>query len=173
MPITLPCPCGKTLQVKDDLSGKRIKCPGCGGILAVPEVLPELEPLDEPSEVLPELEPLDDPPPARRGTAAEPGPVAPPRKKKRKKRPRAKTREELDEEYTQWVQRSYWRKRVFRGSAFIGLGVIIVLGACYLLVLHPQDVKPLHSVLLLLVGVAGIFKGLFGLFFGQFFGEDE
>jgi hypothetical protein len=166
MPITLPCPCGKTLQLKEDLTGKRIKCPGCGGVLAVPAAPVELEPV--------ELEPLDDDTPDPANGAAESGPRAPvKKKKKRKKRPRAKTRAEVDEEYTQWVQKSYWRKRVFRGSAFIGLGVIIVLGACYLLVLHPQDVKPLHSVLLLLVGVAGIFKGLFGLFFGQFFGEDE
>jgi hypothetical protein len=173
MPITLPCPCGKTLQVKNDLAGKRIKCPGCGGVLAVPEALAELEPLDEPSEELPELEPLDDPPPARRGAAAEPGPVAPPRKKKRRKKKRGKTRKEVDAEFDEWVQRSYWRKRMFRGWAFIILGLIIVFGATYLLVLHAQDVKPYQSILLLLIGIGGIVKGLFGLFFGQFFGEDE
>jgi hypothetical protein len=166
MPITLPCPCGKSLQVKENLAGKRIKCPGCGGVLAVPAAPADLEPVD--------LEPLDDdaPDPADGATAS--GPRAPvKKKKKRKKRPRAKTREEVDEEFNQWVQKSYWRKRVFRGSAFIVLGLIIVLGACYLLVLHAQDVKPYQSILLLLVGVAGIFKGLVGLFFGQFFGEDE
>ena len=79
----------------------------------------------------------------------------------------------MDKEFDEWVQRSYWRKRMFRGWAFIILGLIIVFGACYLLVLHAQDVKPYLSILLLLIGIAGIVKGLFGLFFGQFFGEDE
>jgi hypothetical protein len=167
MPITLPCTCGKNLQVKEDLAGKRIKCPGCGGVLAVPAAAAEPEPID--------LEPLDDDAPDPAGAAAEAGPRAPVKKKKKKKKKqsRAKTREEVDEEFDQWVQRSYWRKRMFRGGAFITLGLIIVMGALYLLIFAAQDVKPYQSVLLLLIGIGGIVKGLFGLFFGQFFGEDE
>jgi hypothetical protein len=36
MPINLECDCGKTFKVLDDLAGKRVKCPGCKEILAVP-----------------------------------------------------------------------------------------------------------------------------------------
>jgi phage FluMu protein Com len=30
------CPCGKKLLVKDEFAGKRIKCPACGVVLAIP-----------------------------------------------------------------------------------------------------------------------------------------
>lgn len=37
MPIGVFCKtCEKTIRVRDDLAGKRIKCPGCGQVLAVP-----------------------------------------------------------------------------------------------------------------------------------------
>ena len=29
MPINLTCECGKKLAVKDDMAGKKVKCPGC------------------------------------------------------------------------------------------------------------------------------------------------
>ena len=82
------------------------------------------------------------------------------------------SREDVDREFDEWVQKNYWRKRVFRGSAFITLGLIIIGGATYLLVRHAEDVKPYQSILLLLIGVGAVGKGLLGLFFGQFF-EDE
>jgi hypothetical protein len=166
MPITLPCSCGKTLKVNDNLAGKRVKCPVCGGVMAVPAAPAEREPV---------LEPLDDDEPDAAGGPAEPGTRAPAKKKKKKgkKRAKAKTREEVDAEYARWLQRTYWRKRIFRGSAFVALGMIIIGGSTYLLVLHPEDVRPVYSWLLLLTGVAGVVKGLIGLFFGRFFGEDE
>jgi DNA-directed RNA polymerase subunit RPC12/RpoP len=36
MSISLICECGKKIRVKDDLAGKRIKCPGCGKSMLVP-----------------------------------------------------------------------------------------------------------------------------------------
>jgi hypothetical protein len=36
MAITVTCQCGKKLGVKDELAGKRVKCPACGTILTVP-----------------------------------------------------------------------------------------------------------------------------------------
>ena len=36
MPIEFGCPCGKTLRVRDDLVGERVKCPVCGEIRNVP-----------------------------------------------------------------------------------------------------------------------------------------
>jgi hypothetical protein len=35
MSIAISCDCGKTMRVNDSLAGKRIKCPGCGKVLAV------------------------------------------------------------------------------------------------------------------------------------------
>jgi hypothetical protein len=37
MPISLACPkCQKRLRIKDELAGKRVRCPGCGSLLPVP-----------------------------------------------------------------------------------------------------------------------------------------
>jgi hypothetical protein len=36
MPIVVSCPCGKKLRVKDELAGKRVKCPECAQVTTVP-----------------------------------------------------------------------------------------------------------------------------------------
>ncbi|HEX5273050.1 MAG TPA: hypothetical protein VFW33_21280 [Gemmataceae bacterium] len=38
MPIAFSCPCGRALRVKDELAGRRVKCPACGEALTVPSV---------------------------------------------------------------------------------------------------------------------------------------
>src|SRR4051794_39394154 len=35
MPIEVSCSCGKRLRARDDLAGKRAKCPGCGQMLTI------------------------------------------------------------------------------------------------------------------------------------------
>ena len=40
MTIEVSCPaCGKTLNAKDSAAGKQAKCPGCGGIISIPEAV--------------------------------------------------------------------------------------------------------------------------------------
>jgi hypothetical protein len=36
MTIATTCQCGKKYQVKEELAGKRVKCPACGGTLSIP-----------------------------------------------------------------------------------------------------------------------------------------
>jgi prepilin-type processing-associated H-X9-DG protein len=36
MSITVSCPCGKQLEVRDDYAGKPVKCPDCGRVLEAP-----------------------------------------------------------------------------------------------------------------------------------------
>ena len=36
MPISVRCTCGKSFQAKDELSGKRVRCPSCGGAIEIP-----------------------------------------------------------------------------------------------------------------------------------------
>ena len=36
MPISVPCQCGKSLNVRDELAGKAVKCPACQKVLQVP-----------------------------------------------------------------------------------------------------------------------------------------
>jgi hypothetical protein len=37
MPIPVGCQCGKKFQAKDELAGKKVKCPGCGNVLTIPQ----------------------------------------------------------------------------------------------------------------------------------------
>lgn len=69
MPISLSCVCGRALKVKDELAGKKIRCPACQDILTVPAKKNKVE------EV--ELEVIDDEdeeeaPPRRSAVQAEP-----------------------------------------------------------------------------------------------------
>src|SRR5262245_8066433 len=43
MSISVRCSCGTRLQVRDDLVGKRIKCPKCGQVLQTPPAEPPEE----------------------------------------------------------------------------------------------------------------------------------
>lgn len=40
MAISVGCQCGKRFQAKDELAGKRVKCPGCGSVLEIPTPQP-------------------------------------------------------------------------------------------------------------------------------------
>ncbi len=60
MPITLNCPCGKTLRVPDASAGKRARCPVCQAVIDIPAPPPpEPEPVLEVAE--PVLTPLPSP----------------------------------------------------------------------------------------------------------------
>jgi hypothetical protein len=76
MPIPLECgQCGRAMKVKDELAGKRVKCPGCQAVLTVPRPGPDAE--DAAFELLSQSEAEEEPPgPAPR--AADPGPPPPP-----------------------------------------------------------------------------------------------
>jgi uncharacterized protein YxjI len=80
MPILLSCECGKKLRTRDELAGKKIKCPGCGTKLRVPAaeapaVEPELAWEDDPAAVPPPLpKPAGKPAAALAGSKARPAP---------------------------------------------------------------------------------------------------
>ncbi len=60
MAIMFACSCGKSLHAKDELAGKKTKCPGCGVILTVPA--PEPAPLEEDDVANYLLQPENKPP---------------------------------------------------------------------------------------------------------------
>ena len=91
MPIPLSCPCGRALKIKDEYAGRKVRCPACQSVLAVPAARPEPEPAEVILEVLPadesvanrrvarstrqsaiQTEPAE-PRSARRGSASEEG----------------------------------------------------------------------------------------------------
>ena len=38
MPIPVACPCGRSLRVKDEFAGRKVRCPDCSNVLAVSAV---------------------------------------------------------------------------------------------------------------------------------------
>jgi hypothetical protein len=78
MPISARCPnkeCGKSLKVKDELAGKKVKCPACASVFVVPAAEPVAA--VEPAPV--KKKPAPPPPPAKKPAA--PAPAAPAKKK--------------------------------------------------------------------------------------------
>ena len=47
MPIQVACACGKKLSVKDELAGRRVKCPACQETLSVPKPKAQAESQDD------------------------------------------------------------------------------------------------------------------------------
>jgi len=47
MPITLKCGCGKQLKVRDELAGKKARCPVCGTIIPIPLPITQKPPVLE------------------------------------------------------------------------------------------------------------------------------
>jgi hypothetical protein len=67
MPIQIKCECGKSLRVKDEAAGKKVRCPGCKAILTAPE--PEFVEPDEDTAV--SLTQLPPKPAAKRDVAED------------------------------------------------------------------------------------------------------
>jgi hypothetical protein len=47
MAITFSCSCGKSLQVKDEYGGKRVRCPACSDAITVPQPEPQFEVVED------------------------------------------------------------------------------------------------------------------------------
>ena len=43
MPIPVTCDCGRSMRVKDDVAGRKIRCPCCSAVLTVPKPEPDAE----------------------------------------------------------------------------------------------------------------------------------
>ena len=90
MPTLVTCSCGKKLNVRDELVGKKVKCPACGGILEVAAALVAEEIVEVEETPARKPAPPRKPPPVPAGSAPS-GP--PPRAKEG---PRPKEEDEAD-----------------------------------------------------------------------------
>src|SRR5687768_7913425 len=86
MPIPVKCDCGRALRLKDELAGKKIRCPGCSAVVMVPQSDAPTDAEDEALNLLMEApdEPAprsryvpDDPPPATDAVQPPPRPSPP------------------------------------------------------------------------------------------------
>lgn len=102
--VVVECSCGKRLSLKDELAGKRIRCPGCSAVIAVPLDKTLSDPVDgrnAPSKT----ERANTPPRSSERDAAAPRNVRPaPEKKRPQPRPTRQPRPaEVDnDEYDSW-----------------------------------------------------------------------
>jgi uncharacterized protein (TIGR03067 family) len=46
MSIRIECSCGKKLAIKEEMAGRRVKCPGCASVLTVPKASTKQKPVD-------------------------------------------------------------------------------------------------------------------------------
>ena len=73
MAIAFVCACGKSLHAKDELAGKKTKCPACGSILTIPAL--ERAAADEEEVAGYLLEPENKPPQSGRAQSPSAGPA--------------------------------------------------------------------------------------------------
>jgi hypothetical protein len=204
MPITLACPCGKPLRVGDQHAGKLVMCPVCGATQRASQPASDLhvgaEPLARATETSDDFQVLEETIPAPSTAKAAAPPVrtrvkaaaaeetsppttstitgAPKKAKKRKKKPRS-AGDDDDGCLDRMRENEAWLKRVVRGSAYIFVGVAILIGVGIIYSQYWEDVKEeggkvvLGLILFGLMGLGAIGKGVIGLAFGQFLGDDD
>jgi hypothetical protein len=98
MPIPFVCDCGRSLRVKDELAGRKVRCPACAQPVAVPRPPSKEDAEDEALNILLEEEPggeqavtakpVAPPPPVREEAirpVPPPRPAAPPESKPAKR----------------------------------------------------------------------------------------
>jgi hypothetical protein len=74
MAIEMKCSCGKALTLRDELAGKKIRCPKCGGGLEVPDPVEEVEDGEEVETAKAAVRPGA--PPPLPGASASSGPTS-------------------------------------------------------------------------------------------------
>lgn len=130
MPITIACGCGRSLKVRDELAGRKVRCPGCSDVLTVPAADSAAEAESAPLAVGPP--PL---PPSRSATWDEPRPSA---RSRRRRDEDDDDEDEDDEDRERSRRRARMRAREqSSGGALSGgsvngsiaIGLLMMLGA--------------------------------------------
>ncbi len=162
MSIPLSCPCGRSFNIKDDLAGRKIRCPACKSILAVPAaVLLEAVEDGEPAEALPVQSSR------RAAIQAEPPEVLPARRR---------SRDDDDEEERRPVKRRPKLRRessrdpnVKKQSGFGGINagvggglLMILIAVVWFVPCAAMGVYFIYPPILAVIGVVAIIKGLVG-----------
>jgi hypothetical protein len=182
MPIALSCPCGRALRIKDEFAGRKIRCPECKSVLAVPaaekgtdadDLMLEVLPADEPEEARPRRD-------LRRAAIQTELPeVLPVRSRSREDKKVSSIRRRRDEEEEPSVKRrpkvrSEQPRRAPKvafeqgwfGSTNAGIagGVLMILIALVWLVVGVVALDRLffYPLILVVIGLIAIVKGLAG-----------
>jgi hypothetical protein len=154
MPITFACDCGRKLRVAEEHAGKRIRCPGCSGVVTVPEdEVPVVEAVAADSVTTAPSKP------PRQAIAPKPAPPRPARKGPRPKLMAEHPDEDIDRDGRVVRRRrdssSMTDKGVLAGLAMMGIAVVWGFGGLFLL--HRFFIYP---PILFVLGMISFIKGL-------------
>lgn len=185
MPIELTCTCGRTLNLRDELAGMLIRCPGCSGTLQVPISAEQVEiveavaagppplPQAKGNEVAAGPPPLPKSPPPGAPVEPEvdlkPPDVLPPKPKERRKK---RKRSVYSERYGDPANKPMvvfdegWFGSV--NSGLIGGSITLFVGIALLFVFWLACGGFYRGIFLafalIVLGLAGILKGLHDMF---------
>jgi hypothetical protein len=166
VPIPVSCSCGRALKIKDELAGKKVRCPACRNVVQVPQ--PNQDPEDEIMQMLlsdseDEPAPPSSPePPEPEGIKAEApqraSPPSPPPslpKKKPEKKPR-----EPERRQPRVVFEEGWFGSVNSG-VIGGLLMMVIAVVWFVLGLMANRIF-FYPPILLVIGLISMIKGFFG-----------
>ena len=161
MTIKVQCGCGKSLQVKDELAGKRVRCPACKQAVGVPPALEPEEVGDDALQVLLTESPPRPPARAPREEAVTAEPPRPPALPERSAPPRAaerkKPKRRRDEEDEGW---SF--PRIYLSPGII-TGLLMMVGAVVWFVLGLlADRIFFYPPIMFVLGLVAVVRGLLG-----------
>ncbi|HEY7426162.1 MAG TPA: hypothetical protein VH682_18170 [Gemmataceae bacterium] len=179
MPIALSCPCGRALNIKDEFAGRKIRCPECKSVLAVPaaeketeadDLMLEVLPADEPEEVRPRRE-------SRRAAIQTEIPDVLPARSREDDEKVSSIRRRTDEEEKSRKRRPKLRREQPRGpkvvfeegwfgstNSGVAGGVLMIVIALVWLVIGVVALDRLffYPLILAVIGLIAIAKGLAG-----------
>jgi hypothetical protein len=168
MPISLQCPCDRKLRVKEELAGRKVRCPECKQILRVPAPEPEKSDEDEAANYLM----VEGPPPKiknanrRRGDEENDSRItsAPPSRRRsaseweEEERPRRKkkSRVRLDDE-----ERSSFLPHLAISPGIIS-GLLMMVGAVVWFVLGIVLIDRIffYPPIMFVLGIGAVWRGL-------------
>jgi hypothetical protein len=168
MPIDLTCSCGKKATVKDELAGKKGKCPACGNVLTVPvPSAPDSEEsafallMEAEAEVAKSKSEPPEPSAGKKSHIEVPEPIplaaGPPPAKKPKKAKKKEINYEAIEE-----PRSSGPPRIVISPGVMAAVGMILCGGLITAMSVDSGRAPIYGVILMLVGGFRLIQGLMG-----------
>ncbi len=171
MPIAFECSCGKSLQVKDEHAGRRVRCPACSETLSVPAPTPQFEVVED-DEPAPRAAPIrakvversrdddeddDDRPRSKRKSYDLDDDDEEEERPRKKKKKRSRVTREKPQEQSHFAM----EKSIVNGGVAGGLLAMIIAVVWFVAGLMNDRIF-FYPPILLVVGLIAFFKGLMG-----------
>lgn len=171
MPIAFECSCGKSLQVKDEHAGRRVRCPACSETLSVPAPTPQFEVVED-DEPAPRAAPIrakvversrdddeddDERPRSKRKSYDLDDDDEEEERPRKKKKKRSRVTREKPQEHSHFAM----EKSIVNGGVAGGLLAMIIAVVWFVAGLMNDRIF-FYPPILLVVGLIAFFKGLMG-----------